>query len=392
MPLDFQEVRKQIRELTEGVAERKEKQLNLLETAKELLTRYAMDGEYLRARVEQAANLNAYFRSAVPTDEALTETYTLPDLPLGVNVIAADGSQINPDHHMGVEYCLVNVGAIQMTLGASDAPDTLIETKLFYDDQILNMQEKVVALIRDTREREVLAEVAKKTPGPTITITDGPIELWGKEVSMAAEEVEEEKSYFDRYMSALHELYKLKAVTAGYVDKPRSDLLVRLLEIAPNNKNLEKAPKERWLRGITDKELLEPWLGPGERSAVFGLQSRSSNKYPDKFGLHFFYLNVSLDENKKWTARVEVPAWVVEDKIMLDALHAVLVQQCRIVSTRQYPYLLMRADEIAVVTSDEKRQVNLMIAQELRRQGQDVPEKSQKQQAKDAARRKPRRK
>jgi hypothetical protein len=391
MPLDFQEVRRQIRELTEGAPERAEKLRNLLDIARQLLTRYALQGDYLRDKVERAAALNSYFRSAVPTNEALTETFPLPDLPPKATVIAADGSQINPDRHLGIEYCLVNVGAIQMVLGEISAPETTIETKLFYGDHVFTMQEKVVALIRDMREREVLAELAEKVPGPVITFTDGPIELWGKEVAMAAEEEKEEENYFERHMKALFHLYKMKAATAGYVDKPRSDLLVRLLEIAPDDKNLKKAAKERWLRGVIDKELLEPWLGPGERSAIFGLQSRSSKRYQNQFSLHFFYLNVSLDENKKMIARVEVPAWVVDTKEMVDALHAVLVQQCQVVPTRKYPYLLTRADETAVVTRDEKEQVDMMIAQELYKTGQEVPERSQKQQSKDVARKKPRR-
>jgi hypothetical protein len=391
MPLDFQEVRKQIRELTEGVPERAEKLRSLLDTARGLLTRYALEGDYLRDRVERAANLNTYFRSAIPTDEALTDTFPLPELPGSITVVAADGSQINPDRHMGVEYCLVNVGAIQMNLGAPAPPETFIQTQLFYGDEVFTMQEKVVALIRDMREREVLAELAENISGPTITLTDGPIELWGKEVTMAAEEAEEEKNYFERHMKALHQLYKMHAVTAGYVDKPRSDLLVRLLEIAPEDKNLEKAGKDRWLRGIRDVDLLEPWLGPGERSAIFGLQSRSSKRYQNQFTLHFFYLNVSMNEKKKMIARVEVPAWVVQEKVMVDALHAVLVQQCQVVPTKQYPYLLTRADETAVVSRDEKEQVDNMIAQELYRYGQDVPKKSQKQQSKEVARRKPKR-
>ncbi|HKJ27236.1 MAG TPA: DNA double-strand break repair nuclease NurA, partial [Anaerolineales bacterium] len=264
MPLDFQEVRKQIKEFAEGVPAREEKLRSLLDTARGLLTRYALEGAYLRDKIERAANLNTYFRSAIPTDEALNETFPLPELPGRVTVIAADGSQINPDRHLGIEYCLVNVGAIQMVLGEPAPPETIIQTQLFYGDEVFSMQEKVVALIRDMREREVLAELAEPISGPIITMTDGPIELWGKEVAMAAQEEEEEKNYFERHMKALHKLYTMKAATAGYVDKPRSDLLVRLLEIAPEDKNLEKAGKDRWLRGIIDKDLLEPWLGPGE--------------------------------------------------------------------------------------------------------------------------------
>jgi hypothetical protein len=193
-------------------------------------------------------------------------------------------------------------------------------------------------------------------------------------------------------MEALSKLYSRKTVTAGYVDTPRSDLLIRLLELAPDNKKVEDARKNRWLRPILDTEILSPVLKPGERSAVFGLISRTSHKYQNEFSLHFFYLNVSLDENKPMLARIEIPAWVARDPRMVDALHAVLIQQCQIIPTRRYPYLLMRADETAVVSQDEKQQVDNMIAQEMYKRGLEIAVKSEKQQSKEAARGKPKRK
>lgn len=386
MALDFQQVRRQIQELTEGAPEREEKFRKLLDQAKLLLSKNSTDLDYLREKVQRAAAMDRYFRSAIPTDEALTETFPLPELPQKATVIAADGSQINPDRHLGIEYCLVNVGAIQMSLGEPTAPTTTIQTELFYGETVFSMQEKIVALIRDTREREILAELAARVEGPAITFTDGPVELWGREVALDTEEELEEKNYFNRYMAALSELYTLKTITAGYVDKPRSDLVIRMLELAPESKPVEDARKNRWLRGILDTDILQGLLGPGERSAIFGLLSPSSKKYQNQYSLHFFYLNVSLEESKPNIARVEVPAWVAQNRDMVNNLHAVLVQQCQIIATRQYPYLLGRADETAVVSRDEKEQVDNMIAQELRKRGLEVAGKSQKQLTKEATR------
>ena len=81
--------------------------------------------------------------------------------------------------------------------------------------------------------------------------------------------------------------------------------------------------------------------------------------------------------------RVEVPAWVAEDKKLLNDLHAVLVDQCQAISNRPYPYLLHRAHETAVVTRDEKEQVDTMISLELRNRGLKPGFKSGKQYHKD---------
>jgi len=79
---------------------------------------------------------------------------------------------------------------------------------------------------------------------------------------------------------------------------------------------------------VNDRALFHDLLKPGERSAVFGIQSRFAAEYPEALALHFFYLNVGRP-GRSWLARVEIPAWVAENPRMLDDLHAILVQQCR---------------------------------------------------------------
>jgi hypothetical protein len=61
----------------------------------------------------------------------------------------------------------------------------------------------------------------------------------------------------------------------------------------------------------------------------------------------------------------------------------VLVEQCRVMGSKPYPYLLHRAHETAVVKNEEKYQVEQMLQQELRRNNEDVDEGSNKQSAKD---------
>ena len=110
------------------------------------------------------------------------------------------------------------------------------------------------------------------------------------------------------------------------------------------------------LRGVIDRQLFRDLLGPGERSAVFAIQSRSGQHYLGDLALHFFYLNVGRP-GKPWLARVEIPAWVAKDNEQLDNLQAVLMQQCQILGSRPFPYLIHRAHEVAVVSLDEKEQV-----------------------------------
>ncbi len=384
MPLDYQQVRKQIKNLAEEAPKREEQRRNLREEANSQHDKYALDLDFLRDKVAKAEKFNKYLWCAIPTNEAFTNDYLLPDLPSEATIIASDGSQRNPDRHAAVNYSLVNVGAIQMRHGAPDAPELFIQTELFYDDTLYThtgiITESMVADIRDQREREILAELAEKAERPVITFMDGPIEPWGRETQKTT-------SPFEKYLEVLSKLHKLGVPTAGYVDKPRSDLIIRMLELGSLDDNkLKEAGKNRWLLGVTDTYLYEKKIMPGARSAIFGIQSLNRSRYQDELAIHFFYLNVSLKQNDPYLVRVEIPAWVSEDHEKLNDLHAILVHQCQVIGNAHYPYLLHRAHETAVVTRDDKEHVDMMISNELGRSGMAVGRKSGKQTTKDTAR------
>ncbi len=60
--------------------------------------------------------------------------------------------------------------------------------------------------------------------------------------------------------------------------------------------------------------------------------------------------------------RVEIPEWVAANRTKVDELHATLIEQCKIMGSKPLPYLIHRSHEVAVVTMDEKRQIENMIA------------------------------
>jgi hypothetical protein len=104
--------------------------------------------------------------------------------------------------------------------------------------------------------------------------------------------------------------------------------------------------------------------------------------YTGDLALHFFYLNVG-DTRHAWLVRVEIPKWVAEDEQKLALLHAALLEQCKIMGAKPYPYILHRAHEIAVVKFEEKAQVEQMLELELRQAGSEMDTESNKQSAKN---------
>jgi hypothetical protein len=385
MTVDFQQVRRQVNDLGENAPARQREKFDLRKQAEQVLLTNSTNIDGLRYKVSRLVDeYDSTLRCAVPVNEALDQPFSLPVLPIQATILAADGSQILPDRHAEVEFCLINVGAIQMRLGDPQSPAIKVESELLYDKALFSatgiISEARLALMRDLRERGMLLRLAESAEKPVVTFTDGPMELWG---AIEAEMRSDFKDGLKEYLGVLSKLCELGVITAGYVDKPSANLVVRLLEVAMlEESKLREIIKYHPLRGVTDIYLYKEILSPGERSAVFSVQSKSAQEYQGALALHFFYLNVGRPGHPAVT-RVEFPAWVAKNPLMLDILHAVLISQCRILGSRPYPYLLHRAHEVALVSLDEKDQVNTMILQELRKRGVEVGEKSNKQANKD---------
>lgn len=384
MSLDFQQIRHQVQQLGENAPLLERQKQTLREKAYELLEANAHELEPLRQKVDFVARkYDNHLRCALPGSEPLDISVPLPELSLDATLIAADGSQINLDRHAEVQYCLVNVGAIQMRAGSPEAPGTKVECQLLYGTDLYTrtgvITDAALALFRDLNERKMLAELAREAVPPVITFTDGQMELWLPK-SGETPDSDTQGERLEEYIQALKVLCQLDVITAGYVDKPGARLVVRLLELASLAESELAEIKDRYpLQGLTDRDIYLNILDPGERSAVFAIHSPSAALYLDEIALHFFYLNIG----RAGLARVEIPAWVAGSPEKLDGLHAALVEQCRIMGPRPYPYLLHRAHEVAVVSIQEKEQVTQMIAQELYHRGVPVGERSYKQSAKD---------
>ncbi len=388
MSLDFQSIRQQVQQLGETAVLREHELDERRALALAALESNSQDLDGLIQKVEGVVrNHDPALRCAMPVVEALMTAAPLPGMPAEMTVLAADGSQISPDRHAEVNFAVVNVGAILMRLGSGEAPTISVTSELLYDEQMYSetgtISEESLALRRDRGERTILGDLAASAGPPVMALADGPMELWGVKGGDSAARAEFQEN-LKLYQEALVRLEKLNAITGGYVDKPAANLVVRALEIAITPEaELAEIKNKHPLRGVTDISVFRDVLAAGERSAVFAIQSQSAKSYPGALKLHFFYLNVG-QAGKPYLARVEIPAWVAEDPEKLDSLHAVLIDQCRVMGTRPYPYLLHRAHETAVVTRPEKEQVIAMIAQELRQRGVGVGVLSSKQSAKQS--------
>ena len=155
--------------------------------------------------------------------------------------------------------------------------------------------------------------------------------------------------------------------------------LLYLAHLEPQERHDVQRLSDTGFRGLTDRALFG-LLQPGERSALFVRGTASNREYQARGqAIHFYYLNTGAD-----LARVEVPEWVARQPAKLDLLHAAVYNQC--LYNNGYPYILTRADELAVILGDERRVLEEMLMQAMVRNGLSLPELSRKAQQKQVAR------
>jgi len=161
-------------------------------------------------------------------------------------------------------------------------------------------------------------------------------------------------------------LQRRGVVTAGYIDKPGSAMLSRMLAIFQCKRQGLPLDKKTDELNLSDRFVLREILNqPGERSAIFEAITRSARKPASSLPVAFFYLNVSCDENEPCLVRVEFPLWVSEVPGLVDTLHAVIYKEAQVLDSHPYPYLLHRSHELAVVKRIEADEIELMIQSQL---------------------------
>jgi len=178
------------------------------------------------------------------------------------------------------------------------------------------------------------------------------------------------------YIAAMVHLHDSDAILAGYIDNPfRSKRVVQLLylltfqsheDLRINQAALNRAGD---LEGLRDVQFFAKMLQNGERSAIMVQSSPQNKEFKDRgesYEIAFFYLKVYNAYQSK-VVRVDLPMWVARSKQKVDALHAILVNQCKMQGRNPYPYALTRADELAWVGGKDRRKLEEMVNAQIRR-------------------------
>lgn len=378
MTLEFEKLTNDVNEMAAVAAGRqKTRELRASET-RELLHTKATAWDEIDALVSAVAELEKglkYYRPARPIDhdEPLNAAISAPSPPDLATIIATDGSQILPDRHAAFMYYLVNIGAIVYHHGESREPDVVAEPSLVYaldedlSDEDQDIDAGAATLKRDLGEIGLVAKLAVKHPNmaaPVLGLLDQRLLYWPFGERHDAEKVADE---WCQQMSAVHDS---GALLAGYIDRPGKRSVVSLLRglRSPAPEAIKELDRPRQGGDLADIHLFSAVLGPGERTRVFAEMSPVNTRFAEQDPgneVAFFYYNPSRTKPDDGElrgpalARVDIPMWVARDPAAVAIVHGLIDSQCRVLA--DYPYVLARADEIAVVGYGDAGELDMMI-------------------------------
>lgn len=379
MPLDLTHISKQIDDLSQD-ANGDEFRQNLA-IARELL--HVVEPDQLRAKSRMRRRRKD---KAVPWLEAyvprtLTETFPCPPLPRNFGVAAADGSDIPPDRHSPVHFCVINTGRVYLQYGDHPQAEMNTRAQLYYADDLWlvgdeedmyierEIEGSLLAAKRSVEELCALWEMCQKREVPVVAISDGTLILWPiqNEVRSIREQL------LEPFRAALDHFRQANIPVASYISKTRSQDVVNALrsfvcQATPIRCDACHCLPDLRLRSLALKDVRDSYiydyLKEGERSEIFETETPILKDY-GTHTIQFFYVNVGGE-----IVRVEAPQWVMRDEAMRSLVHAVIYDQCqRSAAYPPYPPILQEAHEQAVISITDRRVIEQMVEESLQRMG-----------------------
>lgn len=261
-------------------------------------------------------------------------------------VLAADGSQIYPDKHQGVSCYLVNTGIVHFVYGDISLVDLFSVPTVYTVIDDTNISEDMVNCRRAEQEfdlglsRSIMARDSHPEM-PFVSLCDGSLIFWHLESK--SQQIKER--FLKRYIELLDGFYKQRIPIAGYISLPKSKELVALLRNGTTHRLIPNESAS--FDTIIDTDLIGYYLPENYRTNVFKHNSNLAGNYPAPLRPCFFYLNIGNE-----IARVEIPAWIAEDALLLEQIARIIRDQC--IKGNGYPIALSEAHEQAVVKAADR--------------------------------------
>ena len=266
--------------------------------------------------------------------------------------LSVDGSQIYPDRHQGVSCFLINVGSVVLRYGVAGKPVLFDSEPYIFSGEskvcgAIEPSQDLVNALRQEHELRAGHELGVSAGAggndAYLLLFDGSLIFWNLE----SKEHSLREYFLPRYFNLLNRLYSDRIMFASYISLPRSRELVNLVRLFLCDFDPSQPEKYAAADHAVDATIAQFFLAEGERSIVFQNNASVSAKYPEYLRPFFFYINVGNE-----IGRVEIPAWIAQDEVVLNQVAASVLDQWR--KGHGYPVCLAEAHEQAVVKGPDR--------------------------------------
>ncbi|MGP0129432.1 MAG: DNA double-strand break repair nuclease NurA [cyanobacterium endosymbiont of Rhopalodia musculus] len=379
--LDIAKLAKKIPKISQHFRQEVDASYGRLEKAQKILQKiYDKEAELIKKCEKWRHCLT--FSVAIPI-EPLHTRINLTSPPYSHSVFATDGSEISPSHHE-IAYCyLINVGRVMLHYGQNLHPllDSLPEVYYRPEDIYISKQwgirtEEWIGYRRSVLEAEILADMAchwVNHPGahqePNLAMMDGSLIYWFLDgLPKGAQD-----HILPPILTAWEQLQKSRIPIVGYLSASRSVESINFLRLhtcpfnTPNcftncGDSEEKNLPCQIIEPLRDINLWGQFLEPGQRGPLWRSSQRILELYDETQQIYFCYVNLGSE-----IARVEVPAWVVEDKPLLEQALGILLGQ--VSKGYGYPIALSEAHNQAVIRGGDRVRFFTLLEQQMIRAG-----------------------
>ena len=230
MPLNYLQLQPQIEQYSQRAVLNRQDLDAKLKIALDLLHSCGRQHADIRSALnEKITGSQRGDRSALLSNEPADSALNISESGSNYVLLTSDGSQIIPDPHDALPVALTNTSRLCYKPGSGLAPRVEVFTRFLTDAsgqiELDQVSEDLVSLKRDVEELRVLAEWQNDSGLQVIALGDGPLELFHQPRSEA-----EFARAFDMYQAALHILRGNGAIIAGYTDRQRAPLVIKMLE------------------------------------------------------------------------------------------------------------------------------------------------------------------
>jgi len=281
----------------------------------------------------------------------LNQVVTISALKDEYSVISVDGSQIYYDKHQGPPCFLINIGFIQLRYGLAGksiqcGSEPELSTKLDSDNDFgspdfVNMQRELYEFkMAFEQMQQAQLQVGSHD---SLCLFDGSLIFF----YLDTKDMELKERFLGEYCNFLQKFYEQNMLIAGYMSLPRTKELVNLCRLELAQFDAAALEDTSVVDRLTDVDIAELYLKPGQRSIVFKSLASIGYLYPEQLKPHFCYLHVGSE-----IARIEFPAWIAKSVDLVDKVCAMALDQAG--KGRGYPVCLFEAHEQAVIKTIDR--------------------------------------